>query len=356
MLYIRTDANSIIASGHVMRCLTIANEVRKLGEQVTFITADMQGIELISSNGFTAICLESEWNNLDSELDKLITVIKEYKIEKLLIDSYYVTERYLSKLRGYVKLIYIDDLSKFPYPVDILINYNNYACSLGYEKWAKEYKTKLLLGCSYAPLREEFREITRIVSKNIKNILLTTGGSDSYHVAYKFLQYLINEYYDDTPTNMEDEIEMIKYQIESLNFHVVIGKFHSDKEKLEKIVQKYPNIVLHKEVNNISQLMKQSDIAITAGGFTMYELCACGVPMITYSLADNQILGVRGFQQLGVAKYCGDVRDGEEILWKEFVNALKLYSLNFELNCENSIKKQALVDGFGACRLTKFLL
>lgn len=354
MFYIRTDANSFVASGHVMRCLTIAMEIRKLGEQVTFITSDIQAKELILSKGFELICLDSKWDNLNLELNKLISIIREQNIEKLLIDSYYVTEFYLVELRKHVKLIYFDDLGKFPYPVDILINYNNYSSLFEYKKWANNHNTKLLLGCTYAPIREEFIGFKRIVPNNVKNILLTTGGSDSYHVAYKFIQYLINYYNNGCILNKENEGLM--FDLKNINIHVVLGNFHPDKELLQKVVMKYPNIALHINVNYMSDLLRQTDIAISAGGFTMYELCACGIPMITYSFADNQILGVQGFHELGVAQYCGDVRDGEEALWNKIIDALKFYSANYELNCKIALKSQALVDGYGAYRIAKFII
>ncbi len=339
-----------------MRCLAIAEEIYKLGEDVTFITADRQAIELISEYGFEIVCLDSDWNNLEPELDKLIPIIKEYKVEKLLIDSYYVTERYLSQLRKYVKLIYLDDLGKYPYPVDILINYNNYADTLGYEKWAIKNNTTFLLGCSYAPLREEFRDIQRNLTKDIRNILLTTGGSDSYHVALKFISYISKEWCKEMGNSGENDLMNIKHQLKDLTFHVILGKCHPDKKELIKIADKYPNIVLHMMVNNMSHLMRQTDIAITAGGSTMYELCASGVPMITYSFADNQILGVCGFERMGVSKYCGDIRTDEVEVWEKIIKTIVQYRDYGEVYSSSAIENQKLVDGYGACRLAKRLL
>lgn len=349
MFYIRTDANPTIATGHVMRCISIAKEINKLGEKVTFITADLQAQDLIKQNGFTLLCLDSLWNNLEVELVKLIRVIQENEIECLLIDSYYISENYLKELRKYTKIIYLDDLAEFPYPVDVLINYNNFAKNIGYENWAEKTRTKLVLGCKYAPLREEFRGITKVPGQYIRRVLVTTGGSDSYHVTRKFFQWFIQ-------INKETSKLQIHSIIKNIEFHIVVGKFNLDIEVLKNIESTYPNIILHMNVSNMSELMKESDLAITAGGSTLYELCACGVPMITYSFSDNQLPGVREFEQLGIAKYCGDIRDGEIELWKKILETLQFHIEN--PTCHNKIMNcmKNLIDGYGACRLAEILL
>ena len=353
MFYIRTDANPTIATGHVMRCMSIAKEINILGEEVTFITADMQAQELIDRNGYPVICLNSKWDHLEEELNQLITIIQDYKIGKLLIDSYYVTERYLKELRKHTKIIYVDDLATFEYPVDVLINYNNYAKTLGYEKWATKTGTKLVLGCSYAPLRSEFKDIVREKRMNIKSILITTGGADSNHVALKLLRYFIKEYFN---KDIDRTQKYISDLIRNIEIHVVVGKFNSDKKLLQKIQNAHTNITLHMDVTNMSELMRNSDLAITAGGSTMYELCACGVPMITYSFADNQLLGVKGFDQMGVAKYCGDILEGEEALWKNIMETLEFHVLNLEEHNKITERMQSIIDGNGACRLAEILL
>lgn len=353
MFYIRTDANPIIATGHVMRCMSIAKEISKLGEEVIFITADLQSKELIERNGFAVLCLDSTWNNLELETVKLKKMIQQYKIKKLLIDSYYVTKNYLKELRKYTKLIYLDDLAAFAYPVDILINYNNYSNELGYEKMYLSTDTKLVLGCYYAPLRDEFRDIVRNSSDTVQSVLLTTGGADNYHFTCQFLQYIIECF--NINVNKASKKEMLGYLLREIKFHVVVGKFNSDKENLINMVKGYPNITLHMDVLDMSELMKKSDLAITAGGSTMYELCACGVPMITYSFADNQLAGVRGFQYLGVAKYCGDIRTGVKEVCEAIICEICEYQSNANYRVNVSQRMKHLVDGYGAKRIAEIM-
>lgn len=156
MIGIRVDGNSEIATGHFMRCLSIASGIKNMGLECLFITADEKGRFFLSSYGFKVICLNSQWDKLDQEIDYMIEVIKQYGIDKLIVDSYYVTLHYLRVLEIYTKVIYMDDLNLFKYPVSMLINYNIYYKLFSYEELYQNSNTQLLLGCDFAPLRNEF--------------------------------------------------------------------------------------------------------------------------------------------------------------------------------------------------------
>ena len=108
MLYIRTDGNAEIGTGHVMRCLSIATTYQKSGGDCIFITADEQMKPLLDEQGFFIICLNSVWNDLDKETEKMEQLINKRKIEKLLIDSYFVTPEYLERLNKLTYLIYMN--------------------------------------------------------------------------------------------------------------------------------------------------------------------------------------------------------------------------------------------------------
>ena len=80
-VYIRVDANKVIATGHVMRCISIAIELKEQGSHVIFIVADADSENLIKSKGFDTLCLNSIWNQLDLEIEKMVEVIQKYKID-----------------------------------------------------------------------------------------------------------------------------------------------------------------------------------------------------------------------------------------------------------------------------------
>ena len=130
MILIRADANEIIGTGHVMRCLSIANAFALAGHEVKFITADHRGDGLIQSRGFESICLDSEWAKMEEE--EMDRVVRSYNPDLLLVDSYFVTESYLSSLSNYVTLAYIDDQNSAVWDLDFLINYNVFGPVMDY--------------------------------------------------------------------------------------------------------------------------------------------------------------------------------------------------------------------------------
>lgn len=339
MIGIRVDANKEIATGHVMRCLAIASGIKDTGMDCVFIIADENAKPIITANGFKVICLNSQWNQLDKEVEYLIEVIQKYKIDKLIIDSYYVTARYLEQLMLNTKVIYIDDLNLFRYPVSMLINYNIYYNMFPYKEMYDQNETQLLLGCRYAPLRKEFKSVKRSYRNMVKKILITTGGTDRYNVAGKLLNRV-------TVESLFDDIE----------FHVVVGKLNIHYDYLRELSQKRKSIVLHRDVKNMSKLMASCDMAITAGGSTMYELCACGTPSICFSFADNQLYGVKGFAEAGIMDYAGDIRDNESECISNIITYTQKYITNPAIRMEKAIKMKELVDGNGVDRIVKAII
>ena len=88
--------NQVIATGHVMRDLSIAHATSQLGERVIFILADSQAVSYIADKGYESIVLDTKWNDLEAELPVMEKVIKENGITSLLVDSYQVTEMFIN--------------------------------------------------------------------------------------------------------------------------------------------------------------------------------------------------------------------------------------------------------------------
>jgi len=306
MLYIRTDGNADIGTGHVMRCLSIAKANEKNGIDCTFIVADDRMKPWIEEQGFSVVCLDSLWNDLDVETDKMVRLIKDCGIERLLIDSYFVTFDYLSRLHRLTYITYIDDLDDFIYPCSELINYNIYAEKLDYP--ARYPNTRLLLGPKYAPLREEFRGLSRRINRNmVEHVLLTVGGADPLNIATQI-------------------VERVKQDsgVSNMHYHIVAGRFMAQISRLSTLAKKYEGVTIHQHVEKMSVLMRDCDVAISAGGTTLYEICACGVPTVILSIADNQRMAVSAFSDSYMLG-CGDFRDGEDkCLKKVTTNLLQL--------------------------------
>lgn len=331
MLYIRVDANETIATGHVMRCLSIADAARELGEDTTFIMADKSAEKIVNAKGYNTVILDSAWNDMDSEAEKLITLIQKDKISRLLIDSYQVTEKYLKALSEVTKVAYIDDLDKFVYPVNTLICYAAYAEKFNYA--SRYHDTTLLLGTKYAPLRKEFCGLgKKNIHNNIKNILVLSGGTDSMNVLQQILDKLA--------------------KLNGLTIDAMCGIYNPNFDGLCKRYAQYDNIVLHRSTNNIIDYMRTADVAISAAGTTLYELCACGTPTISYIIADNQIDNATWFAKNDVISLAGDARKDD--IGNNVVSVLEKYC-DIEYRKNISAHAQHLFDGFGAHRISSIL-
>ncbi len=334
-LLIRADANSFIATGHVMRCISIAQAALREEHEVKFIVADLDAEVLLKKYNMRYICLNTTWNEMDGEIEALSEVIEVEKPDCVLVDSYYVTEKYLSALRLLCKVAFIDDLNMFTYPCDILICYANYYKKFNYqERYPSD--TKLLLGPRYAPLRQTFRDLKPVKKENNrKSLLIMSGGTDEYHIIANILQ------------------EYIRYASKRADVTVVAicGVYNRDYDYLVKKYGGNSNVKLLTSVDNIEKYMLEADVAISAGGSTLYELCACGTPTVCYAFADNQLDNVTSFANDEVMIYGGDVRQ-KNVLDKIISNVAEL--LVEDDRCIIMRKKmQTLVDGNGACRIVK---
>ncbi len=332
MIGIRTDMNGIIATGHMMRCLSIAQELRKQEKDVIFLLADGQALDLLDSRGFPYAVLHTRWDDLESELDVLAEVMKDKRVTKLLVDSYYVTESYLRQLSSMAEVAYLDDLNAFDYPVHHLICYANYWEDLNYQKHY-EY-TQFYMGPNYAPLRSAFRYCKEHEIRPVaERLLLLSGGADRYDVYGQLL----------------DRLDLAQYK----RIDVICGAYDQKYEALMHRFKDHANAAVHQAVTDIEKYMQAADLAVSAGGFTLYELCACGTPAVSFSLADNQLNNVKKFHADRVIEYAGDIRS--DPVAEQILACLERYRRDWRERKQRSIKMQQLADGRGAERIAEIL-
>lgn len=347
MIIFRADGNHEVGLGHIMRCLSIANTGYALGERCLFATANGNLSSFIEGHGHENYIFHTDYKNMVSDLEQMKELIKAKHPLAVLVDSYYVTEFYLNTLWKYCQkigcvLVYIDDILSFAYPCDILLNYNIYGPEK--TKWYQQlYRTKrmlepqFLLGTDYAPLRKEFQDLPeRIVKREAGNILISTGGSDPDHIAKSVVEYLINYY----------------KCLTQFQFHIIIGKMNDDIAEIKRIIKSVDNVFLHINVKNMSSLMQEADVAISAAGFTLYELCATQTPAIVYALADNQAYGAKCFQANNILKFVGDVRSfGNTALSEMLIKDAVDLAEDFDERSRIVKEQRRIIDGKGTRRL-----
>ena len=249
MIIFRTDANPKVGMGHIMRCLSIVDAFRDKGKDIVFVLADHHVEEQIHKSGYETIVLESSYNDMDSELSLWPQISSEW----IIVDSYYVTYTNLDILRNKSKVVYLDDLAAFPYPVDILINYHAYGPEIDYHGLYHNHPPELFLGVTYAPLREMFRGIPmKKPRKEIRDVLLSTGGADDLHLA----------------------LQLVQMRPEKYNYQILIGVMNTDRDEIKRLAGDQDNIFIHENVSDMRSLIIGCDVAISAAGSTLYEICA----------------------------------------------------------------------------------
>ena len=246
-----------------MRTLVLARELAKTNTLFYVCRKDnpltekyINGIEKVRKCGFKALLINE---------DDVIGALSSIQADCLITDSYDVDEEYFNKTKNmFKKTGYIDDLNLYYYNVDFVINQNVTAKNSIYKC---NDETLQLLGTNYVMLRQEFREsIPNKIKSNVKDILITMGGADPNNFTLKLLKY----------------IKELDY-----NFHVVIGPSFSKIDRIEEEIKNKDNIKLYFNANML-EMMKISDVAISAAGSTLYELGSMGVPTLSVILVDNQ--------------------------------------------------------------------
>lgn len=335
MLGIRTDANEEIAMGHLMRCMSIAKQLKALGEESVFIISEAYAKSYIEECGFKCVCLGNHYNEKESETAVLLEVIKEYSISKLLLDSYEVTYEYMEALKAYGRLCYIDDLNLFRYPVDMIINYTFKTDRTKYDRMGYD-KERFLLGEAYVPLRPEFGQEPVAVKKQADSIFLTTGGTDEYDMIISILKEMQSD-----------------PQLSAMKKNVVIGKFYRNIEELHRLAEEYGKIQIYHDIPDIWRVMRMSDIAVSAGGTTLAELCAVGLPTVCFAIAENQLPGTAAYAAEGLMLFAGSVMTERRQVIERVVCNVRLLAMDFNKRENMAKKARSAIDGKGAYRIAE---
>lgn len=347
MVFIRTDANEVIATGHMMRCITIARELIEEGNEVVFLLSDEKSKVLPEEYGMNYIILDTEWDHLNTkkEIDAVLKIIEENKDNDktgilLLVDSYYVGNAYFIQLRPHVKIAMIDDFGDSAYDVDILINYNITCEREKYEEIYRGADTKLLLGPRYMPLRRQFMEIlpskTRNSGKN--EILLICGGANPQNV----LLDIVNAF--------------IKSEITAdSRLNVVVGRYNDKTGELRNLSEEYKNVIIYNNVENMAELMKNCDVAVSAASTVLYECCAMKLPTVFFVVAENQKLDAEAFSKNDIMIYAGDIQKKKKETIENIFKGLKEIFSDDDRKIKMKKQMEQILDGRGAKRTVSVL-
>ncbi|AKJ94785.1 polysaccharide biosynthesis protein [Thioalkalivibrio versutus] len=350
----RADASVEIGTGHVMRCLTLADALRERGHACHFICRDHPGnlIEVIGQRGFPVHTLSAvddgaggaagdepghaHWLGTSWEIDarQSRAIIRDLDPAWLVVDHYALDARWEVAVKSQgLRLLVIDDLADRSHEVNLLLDQNLGRESSDYFSLVPE-SCRRLIGPRYALLRPEFARLRedslrRRHSPRLKRVLVTMGGVDKDNATGKVLDALQN-----CPLPGDAEIE------------VVMGSNAPWLESVREQAATMPRkTTVRVDVRDMAMRMVDADLAIGAAGSTSWERCCLGVPAVMVVLAENQKSIAEALAKVGACVYLGDVMNVDQLpdYWGRFSEPRALEAM--------SKASAAVTDGQGVVRL-----
>ena len=333
---LRADANAEIGAGHFMRCLTLAKACIDRGAHPFFFTttsspglreqATAAGVELSDIGQ----------NDPDLVMRELLNWVRDHKGAWVVLDGYDFDDTLQSDIaRTGGKLMVIDDYVRLPdYHADLLLDQNFGAEERRYPV-AKTCRT--LLGLRYAMLRPEFtdaRRVDRQQPPRASRVLLTMGAADPHDLTSKVIEALSD------------------LDVPELDVAVIVGAANPHASSVLEQAESVGFRVVQ-DARNMSQLMNDSDVAVSSAGTTLWELCCLGVPTITLEIAENQSRTATAIERAGITVNLG---------WHAAVSKVDIREEVVALVSDQAVREkmskaaQELVDGGGAARVVSAML
>jgi len=375
----RVDSSLKMGTGHVMRCLTLAQTLQEKGALVDFICREHLGnlIEFIETKGFNVHrlplhvqggiseqrdalltnmastqqpCLKSTrpdrlakntlfhsyWlgSTQYEDAQECMAVLKTLNPDWLIIDHYALDETWQVLLEDhYHKLMVIDDLADRKHQCNLLLDQTFGRKPEDYQALVPE-KCHMLLGSQYALLRPEFSQwreysLKRREYPEFKKLLITMGGVDPKNVTGQVLSAL-------TKCNVPKNVEVV----------VILGATAPHLEEVSEQVKILPYKAQVKvNVSNMAEIMANSDLAIGAAGATTWERCCLGLPAIQLTIVENQKFVSQNLNKSGAVisiSYVEEVSKGIKIFEKSSIQL--------------SVNSASICDGSGADKVSRRVL
>ena len=288
----RTDASLQIGTGHIARCLTLADALREQGAKCLFVCRELEGhlIEHIRYRGYETYTLPEVDANSTTEPDlthasllgvdwstdaqQTLQIVRDTTIDWLIVDHYALDYRWELKIRPVCnRMMVIDDLADRRHDCDLLLD-QNYGSSAERYAGLIPGKCTQLHGPKFAllkPIYAQRRTERSIHSSKIERVMIYFGGvadpMDLTGMALRAFQ---------VP------------ELKKIELDIVVGSSYAYIAELEAIAATRGRACIHTQLPDLSELMFRADLAIGAGGATTWERCCLGLPSIVISIAENQ--------------------------------------------------------------------
>lgn len=335
----RADASTDIGAGHVVRCATLAGQLRQGGHATAFLCRQCPGNlnDWLAAAGHAVIALPAAFSSELDDAAACLEALRGQAFDGLIVDHYQLGAAWERQLAAHARrTMAIDDLAR-PHGVDLLLDQNFPNPLQASYRDAVPATCRLLLGPAYALVRPEFaagRSAALARRKGqLERLLVCMGGSDAENETCKVLAGIAQS------------------RRSNLAVDVVIGAGNPHRAAAEAACRDLPRAQLHVQTSRMAELMAAADCAITAGGSTTWERCTLGLPGLVTTVADNQV---------AIARAVHDARGHDLLGWYADLTpgdyARALDNLTAEHLRSMAAAAAAICDGQGAARVAACLL
>ncbi len=244
------------------------------------------------------------------------------------MDSYDINFERLSELNASrIPIVCFDDTGDRILPVDLVINGSPSSQSMNYSELGPQNS---LLGPSYQIIRSDLN-IRESKTKNLepKNLFISIGGSDPLDIRQSIASFAVNKICQNWPR---------------LKVNMVVGPLQQ-----KFLAEKHHNFTLHFAPKNYPTLLANSNLAISAGGQTLFELASCGVPTLAFAVGDDQLPNLRALNDLNAIKYIGRALNQNWL--QNLFNGISDLMENSEIRLKISKNASKIIDGKGSARI-----
>ncbi|MFZ0035311.1 MAG: glycosyltransferase [Sedimentisphaerales bacterium] len=321
---ILTEAGERIGFGHITRCTSIYQAFEEIEVRPELI---VNGDETVHDFVKGKNCKVFDWVN---DREKLFAALGDTDI--VFIDSYLADYDLYKKISDAAGVgVYFDDNIRIEYPKGFVVNGAVFAERMPYPE---TNSVRYLLGTQYSPIRREFWDVPeKSIHNTLETAVITFGGADIRNLTPKILKLLQDNYPE-------------------LLIKVIVGRGFQNIAEIEEYEDNNTKLIYCPNAAEMRDIMFWSDVAISSGGQTSYELARVGVPTIGICVADNQLQNLKGWQEAGFLKYMCWYNN--EDMKERLESSLKELAC-IDVRAKMSQAGSTLVDGKGPSRIVSAL-
>ena len=313
--------------GHLYRCLNLAETLKK--NELFFLVEDYGGIrKVLDKYCIGNVFFLRKNTELRADISKTISIVKEKKIDVLIVDIYNVRHQYLRSLKQYTKVVFLSDLHRIDFPAHLVVN-----GFVGYRNRIvkNKYGARCVLGPRFQILNEGFAKKNHV--RKTYKLLCTFGGFDEYNIVKIVIEQLLK-----LPNRIKTR--------------VILGPSTPKSMELFKLCRRYgKDLSLVKHTDNMKKEICSSEFGMCSGGISSYEFASQGIRFAIICQVKHQLITAMEWQRKHVAINLGLIHDRN--------TKQKVVQLLSELT-ENRLpyrkSRKSYVDGLGSIRVVREIL